>query len=263
MKENFAADWLTLREPVDHRSRPPEIVAQLNRLFPSSDRIQVLDLGAGTGSNYRYLAPRLSAPQNWLLYDHDATLLAKAAGATPLNTVVGDLQALIKPAGNSLLTKADFITASALLDLVSARWLSAIIQQITEQRRPALFALSYNGIIKSSLNHPTEAALAAAVNAHQRGNKGLGAALGPDASHYCAELFRASGYQVWQIDSPWQLGPTEADLQKSLIDGWLQAAGAAKPEQTPAFLQWQRDYLAQIDQQSLYVGHQDILALPV
>lgn len=98
MKENFAADWLTLREPVDHRSRPPAIIDRLNAHLSGSNHIQVLDLGAGTGSNYRYLAPQLSAPQNWFLYDHDATLLAKAAGATPLNTVVGDLQALITPA---------------------------------------------------------------------------------------------------------------------------------------------------------------------
>lgn len=263
MKENFAADWLTLREPVDHRSRPTTIINPLNAHLSGSDPIQVLDLGAGTGSNYRYLTPRLTARQTWWLVDHDAALLAKATGPTPVNTVVGDLQTLITPASGALLAESDLITASALLDLVSARWLSAIIQRITQERRAALFALSYNGIIKSSLNHPTEPVLAAAVNAHQRGNKGLGAALGPDAGAYCAEQFRASGYQVWQIDSPWQLGPTEADLQQTLIDGWLQAACAAKPEQTPAFLQWQRDYLAQIDQQSLYVGHHDILALPV
>ena len=37
------------------------------------------DLGSGTGSMSRWLAPRLPGPQHWVLHDRDADLLARAA----------------------------------------------------------------------------------------------------------------------------------------------------------------------------------------
>ena len=65
------SNWLALREPADVVARSAllthEIVDALGRHHPLS----VLDLGAGTGSNVRYLAGRLPAPQRWLLVDRD------------------------------------------------------------------------------------------------------------------------------------------------------------------------------------------------
>src|SRR5512145_1693947 len=39
----------------------------------------VVDLGAGTGANLRYLAPRLGSPQDWLAVDSDPVLLGELA----------------------------------------------------------------------------------------------------------------------------------------------------------------------------------------
>ena len=41
------------------------------------------DLGCGTGSMGRWLAPRLPGPQHWVLHDRDADLLARAAAGMP------------------------------------------------------------------------------------------------------------------------------------------------------------------------------------
>ena len=38
----------------------------------------VHDLGSGTGSMVRWLAPRLPGPQHWVLHDRDPDLLAAA-----------------------------------------------------------------------------------------------------------------------------------------------------------------------------------------
>ncbi|WP_106418212.1 class I SAM-dependent methyltransferase [Salinicola tamaricis] len=38
----------------------------------------LVDLGCGSGSNLRYLAPQLRTPQYWRLVDHDASLLEHA-----------------------------------------------------------------------------------------------------------------------------------------------------------------------------------------
>ncbi|MBS3785510.1 MAG: class I SAM-dependent methyltransferase [Gammaproteobacteria bacterium] len=262
MSEHFAADWLALREPADHRARPDTLINPLNAAIATSDVIRVLDLGAGTGSNYRYLAPKLIRPQRWTLYDHDPALLAHTASEHDVTPLTGDLQVLIGPYGQSLLAKTDLITASALLDLVSAAWLDALIEQIVARRIPALFALSYNGHIESIPATAADQALVQAVNAHQRSEKGFGPALGPDAGSYCAERFRHHGYHVYVAESPWLLGPDEAELQQLLITGWIQAASAVQPGNATAFAQWQQDHLHQISHKRLRVGHQDLLALP-
>ena len=262
MSEHFAADWLALREPADHRARPDTLINPLNAAIATSDAVRVLDLGAGTGSNYRYLAPKLIRPQRWTLYDHDPALLAHTANENGVKPLAGDLQALIGPYGQSLLAETDLITASALLDLVSAAWLTALIEQIAARRIPALFALSYNGHIESIPATVADQALVQAINTHQRNDKGFGPALGPDASDYCAERFRQHGYRVYLADSPWQLGPSEVELQQLLVTGWVQAASQAQPDHAAAFAQWQQDHLQQISHKRLHVGHQDILALP-
>ena len=92
--EAFDAAWLTLREPVDHRSRAETLVTEVEREWRLRGWRTVLDLGSGTGSNLRYLAPRLSGRQVWTLFDQDAELLASAATDTEnvhLRCVRGDL----------------------------------------------------------------------------------------------------------------------------------------------------------------------------
>ena len=71
--ETFASDWLTLREAADARSRNEKLLSHLR--LPEKDPVRVVDLAAGTGSNLRYLSPRLSRRQVWTLVDQDKKLL--------------------------------------------------------------------------------------------------------------------------------------------------------------------------------------------
>jgi len=79
-EETSTLDWLALREPVDHRSRAADLVAPLAEWWGSRPSQRVLDLGSGTGSNLRYLAPRLPGGQEWTLVDRDAAALDRARG---------------------------------------------------------------------------------------------------------------------------------------------------------------------------------------
>ena len=76
---SFSAEWLALREPVDHRSVDAGLREAVAARFPGSMRL--LDLGCGSGSNLRGLAPSLGADQCWTLVDWDAALLAHASAA--------------------------------------------------------------------------------------------------------------------------------------------------------------------------------------
>ncbi|MGC1682266.1 MAG: SAM-dependent methyltransferase, partial [Pseudolabrys sp.] len=78
---SFSADWLALREPYDARARNAEVLAAVAASFEQHDRIQIVDLGCGTGSTRRALSPLLAARQKWRLVDNDTELRAKVMSA--------------------------------------------------------------------------------------------------------------------------------------------------------------------------------------
>ena len=72
-------DWLALREPADAAPGPRSWSTSCGRGCPPTGLV-VHDLGGGTGSMARWLAPRLPGAQRWVLHDRDADLLDVAAG---------------------------------------------------------------------------------------------------------------------------------------------------------------------------------------
>jgi SAM-dependent methyltransferase len=78
--EHFDVDWLTLRETFDHAARSTALAQRLVDRLPPRPRL--LDLGAGTGSLFRFLAPIIGRGQDWTLVDADAALLEDAFGRT-------------------------------------------------------------------------------------------------------------------------------------------------------------------------------------
>lgn len=265
MTETFDASWLALREPVDHRSRAASLLDPLQSWWIARGASTVLDLGSGTGSNVRYLAPELPGAQRWTVVDHDRSLLERMhppRADVTVRPVVRDLAGL----GLTEVRGTDLVTASALLDLVSAPWLDRLIDACAASRCAALFALTYDGTIAfdGPLDDAIGAEVRAAVNEHQRLDKGLGPALGPDGASAAEKRFRARGYDTWLAPSPWSLGPDDAALSRSLIDGWVGAAGEIRPDREAELLAWgaARKAAAAAPDFRLVVGHLDLLALP-
>ena len=103
--------------------------------------------------------------------------------------VVGDLAR----EGIDAIADADLVTASALLDLVSRAWLTDAVRACAARGAAVLFALSYDGSVRWADEDPDDVLVREALNEHQRREKGLGHALGPDASEVAEALFRAEG----------------------------------------------------------------------
>lgn len=278
----FSSDWLRLREPADHAARdaltlPQELLARR--------RMRIVDLGSGTGSNLRYLAPRLAADQHWRLLDNDPDLLTAIPsrlrewagsngytvtdGATGVQLQLGERRVdvelshvdLATSLDHSLFEHADLVTCSALLDLFSAERLHALAAAIAASDAHALFSLSYDGRIAWQPALAGDALASELLNAHQRRDKGLGAASGPDAVACIVDLLEAHGLTVTQQRTDWQLGAAHAALQQELLDGWLSAMREQAPAQERALRDWHARRVALIErsESQLMVGHVDVL----
>ncbi|WP_019625450.1 hypothetical protein [Thioalkalivibrio sp. ALJT] len=263
MIETFALDWLQQREPADHAARPEGLVPVLRDALPEpgSTAIRVTDLGSGSGSNLRYLAPRLPRPQHWRLVDHDRGLLAQTrapCGGVEIERKRCDLAA--EPA-RALTGDEALVTGAALLDLVSRDWLQRLLSVCFTQGAAVLFALSYDGRIRWSRPHPLDADVEAWVNRHQRSDKGFGPALGPIAAATCAEQLEALGYQVQIRPSDWWIGAEQAVLGAALIEGWVGAASEVCPQRAGDLRAWgdARARALASGTVELTVGHQDVL----
>ncbi|MEX0732754.1 MAG: class I SAM-dependent methyltransferase [Aquisalimonadaceae bacterium] len=271
MSGHFDADWLQLREAADHAARPDTLLHAVGCWANGKDALRILDLGAGTGSNPRYLAPALACAQHWTLVDHDRRLLALAdrslsslcnADGRPVPVITRQL-GLADPAA-LIVDAPNLVTASALLDLVSDSWLADLASACRRANAAVLFALSYDGDMRWESEDAMDEAVRHAVNAHQRRDKGLGPALGPDAARRAAAVFAEAGYTVQLQPSPWLLGPESASLQGALLDGWLRAAMEQEQAHAPDFLDWavRRHNCIRYSEAHVVVGHQDLFAIP-
>jgi SAM-dependent methyltransferase len=263
---DFSAAWLALREPADHRARSARLAqAVANRLLDASP-VRVVDLASGTGSNLRYLARYLRGSQHWRLVDHDAALLAQVEAPTAPSRIASihvqpyDLSRL--EAAGDLFDHASLVTASALLDLVSDRWLGALADRCVEVKATSLFALSYDGRIVFTPDDPDDDTVRGLVNRHQRTDKGFGVALGPDAADAAERCFSARGCAVERERSDWILGARDAELQRQLIDGWAAAAAEIASARAPAIGWWRVRRREHVDagHSTILVGHEDLAA---
>ena len=260
-------DWLALREPADHAARSEDLAAGLDTWLGTgpadpadSADLVVRDLGCGTGSMGRWLAPRLTRPQRWFLHDRDADLAARAAATPPpgpvtaTSAVVGDLGDLAGVGGT------DLVVCSALLDLLRASDVGHLAGLCAGAGAAALLTLSVTGEVALDPADPLDDAVAAAFDAHQRRD----GRLGPDAPGVAAAAFGRRGYAVVWRASPWRLGPGDAALTEEWLRGRLDAACAQDPSlvaHAGRYLADRREALA-VGTLRAEVGHADLLALP-
>lgn len=296
--DRFEADWLTLREPVDHRSRSAELERACAAAAREAGWVRAVDLGTGTGSNLRHLVPRLPTLTTWTLVDHDAALLERitAPSAGSGHPGAPDAHALPTPElelvhgtlereGLDVVARCDLVTASALIDLVDAGWLDQLAARVAARGAGVLIALSYDGTARwRDVEHadddaadpepdaadpddtdPDDAWMTGLIRAHQTREKGMGQALGPDAVAHAVAAFERVGLHCRVEASPWRLaGPADLPLARAWLQGWVEAAHDMAPDDTARIDAWAARRLAELARGAVAVdvGHLDLLALP-
>jgi hypothetical protein len=257
----FSSDWLALREPLDAAARDAGLARGFATALAGS-ACRVIDLGAGTGANFRLLAPQIEADQDWLLLDHDPALLTAQRAAiirwaqhhgwrihegdegndddadSGLVVATGQWRWRVRSQQIDLqrsleqldLDACDGVTTTAFLDLVSAEWIERLCTQLADAARPLLATLTVDG--RREWHPPLEddARLHQAFLQHQAGDKGFGPALGIAAVDEIASRLAARRFVVSTARSDWQIGPERAALLQQMID----EAAAVAAETAPA-----------------------------
>lgn len=319
----FDPQWLALREPFDQTAREaaaahfdwPEFTAHLRSQHSAGAALQVIDLGCGTGASLRALAPRLGGQQHWRLIDHDLQLLAAlpqtlarwataqggyAAMAAHGMTIElpsaslnvswqrADLNALHTLA----LERAQLVTASALLDLVSLDWLQALVERCAVAGAAVCWALTVDARVQWLPGDSADAVIDELFKHDQQRDKGFGPCLGGAAPAAAVAALTRAGYHVQAQPSDWHMsatqGSTHRAMLRAMIDGAVNAAllQSRDSAETGAVQAWQQRRLAQLEaptdlvvpadpthltnasdaaqaqQLQLQVGHIDVLAWP-
>jgi len=218
----------------------------------------------------RWLAPRLEGPQHWVLYDRDAELLDRVATDPPsathdgaavrVETRLRDITVL-DPAE---LASADLITASALLDMLTAEELGRLVSICATADCPVLITLSVVGRVDLVPAEALDDQMQHAFNAHQRRMTPTGALLGPDAVPAAVDDLTRLGLDVTAHASPWRLAHEDSALMAAWFSGWLEAACEQDPELLEVAGPYTARRLSQITDGSLAVTvhHDDLLARP-
>ena len=287
MAETFDGDWLALREPFDAASRSQALAERLCAALPARPRL--VDLGAGTGSLFRWLAPIIARPQLWTLADADSVLLRRAfqdiadwaaarglatsragsaanpallvhtrLGAWRVQAVLCDLAG---PPDRLPLAGTDAVVCSALLDLVSTEWIARFVRVL---RRPLLACLNVDGRDAVLPADPLDRVVAAGFRRDQGRDKGFGPALGPRAATVLESALRARGFTVHGARSDWRIPPRAADMLDALVAGQAGAAAQQIPDRRTAIRAWaaRRAHLVDGSRLAMRIGHRDSLALP-
>lgn len=294
----FSAQWLALREPADHRARDQGLQRQVAAYLDGLARqrttpIRLVDLGSGSGSNLRALAPHLPAAQHWTLVDYDPVLLAAArntliewadtvvATETPqvaVNNTPVEPHAPVEPlsilkqdkhitinfrcedlAQNIeavLAEPADLITAAAFFDLVAESWLKRFCHALSV---PLYTVLTYDGVEKWSPSDPTDTAVLKAFHHHQQTDKGFGVAAGPTAAGIMTELLKQRHFEVFSASTPWLLDERDRLLIEQLASGSAAAVQETGLVDADTVRAWG---LKRRQAQACEIGHVDLLALP-
>jgi hypothetical protein len=264
---NVDPGWLAARAAADTSARAstvetllPDLINYLIEIRAVDGILEIIDLGAGTGANQKWLAPRLPFQQRWIHLDHDPVI--SRALPQPSDTMIIDSS--VESLGRLLAEGSvdhRLVTCSALLDVLTTAQLDAVCEAVIDNQVPALFSLSVTGAQSVSPVDPHDQRLLDAFNDHQH----RAGRAGPEAITLAGTALRAGGFTVRSAETPWQLSaPDDSAFVAQLLQERLDAAVAQDPGLSVIAKAWFELRRAQLELGVLQieVGHRDILALP-
>jgi hypothetical protein len=170
---------------------------------------------------------------------------------------------LARDLGRLAFGEAPLVTASALLDLVSAPWLQALIDQARAAQAAMLWGLTVDDRTAWAPADPDDALVQGLFTQHQGRDKGFGPALGPRAAEHALQQLALAGFDTQHTQTDWGIdGAVAPQMLRAMLEGLAAAAIEQAPTAQDAVRAWQARRSAALGATRLRVGHVDILATP-
>ena len=245
----------------------------------------LLELGAGSGSLFRWLAPIVGRTQHWLWLDNDDALLergihltahwAQRLGYAVQRSEEGTELTLQTPRGTwsieargydlndppSMLPldEADAVTCSAVLDLFSEDWLDELLHAIVQ--RPFYAAINVIGRDRIRPHRLEDELIWRGYILDQVGNARLLDPLGPDVPNVAREVCKELGLQYVSTRSDWIIRRQHHAMLRYMIGFVTNAARQALPQYRRRVDRWERRRRQEIaaGRCTLRIGHVDVL----
>ena len=203
----FENSWLYKREKIDHFSKNLKIIDKINSALKDLENIHILDLGTGTGSNFRFLSKKIKHKnQFWTLIDISKSSLYQAKNNIILNNKVKKVSFkyndAIKNIKKTNFNQFDLVTGSAFLDIMPYNWFKEF-HKLNQNTKIIYFSINYDGYFKFNPHHSLDNKMIKLFNKDQQSKKdGKVKAVGPDCSEIIKNYFSKT-HKTFLLNSNW------------------------------------------------------------
>ena len=286
---SFNIQWLKERFAFDCQARNQEVEQACLQLLNSKKEINILDLGAGSGSSFLYLSEKIPQSQHWTFVELNGELAAAAleriaenAGQQNLKIERPDKKLSLKR-GNKVITieviqgsfleleelvdlrKYDLATAAAVLDLLTRPMLEDLLKKLAYVQVPLLATINYAGMAFDPVD-PADKKYVDLYGMHMQREQAFGQTLGPDCTDAMLRFCDARNQKAMSGKSNWLVNPEATTMHRFLLEYMSSAIPEMLADEPGGalFNKWLKEKQVLVEQQRLStrVFHFDVLVLP-
>ena len=205
----FENNWLFEREKIDNLSKSKFIIKKINNFLSTYNEVNIMDLGTGTGSNFRYLTKKIKLKkQSWTLIDISKESLIEAKTDIYKNYTLDKISIINQNVINNIdkinFKNFDLVCGSAFLDIMPFHWFKSFYKQNINTKL-IYFSINYDGYFKFYPFHKDDKAVLNLFNADQQSIKHKNdLAVGPDCSKIIEKQFKKT-HKIYSYKSTWSV----------------------------------------------------------
>lgn len=279
----YYLDWLAERYHFDAAARNPTIEQKFLHSLPVQDTVSLVDVGAGSGANCRYLMEKIEANQRWILIEQhpdfskaSLRILQQYARHQEYETFLQHGLLIIKMPTKIVQVKAqcgslleidrlvnlsdtDAVVANAVFDLFTNTQFDAFISTIARYQLIFLSTLNYENMCFSP-NTPQDEKIVGLYHTHMLRPQTVGMAMGPACVPQMMETLQKQRYTVSAGNSVWQIHSKHEKMMGFLLN-FMESSITELPR-TPEDILLLKQWKKQKEEASdltLTIEHQDIL----
>ena len=284
---NFTTDWLTERFRFDAAARNKLVEGTCLNLFQEADHLHIVDIGAGHGSNFFYLFPKIKQQQTWTFVELNTGLLE--ASLKRIARFATDQQYPVKQEKNWIsfkiggkeikvvglnasflqlnevvpLSEVDLVTAGAVFDLLSVDLFERFASLLVQTRTPLLSTINYLGMAMFP-EKERDAFYLQLYNNHMLRQQDFGQSMGPHCVEHMKAYFQKNSVATALGESNWEVGTNDHRMHQFLLGFMKEAIGELleTAEEQRALASWLADKESMVKKGELItqVFHQDLVA---